>query len=209
MWRAYTQLTKPMRRFNAFKRDKLFAALGEPLALRELMLMRFDRVLAMMEDDIGTECIPIIAYMLATVRHETSATFAPLYERGPRKYFDRYEPNTSIGKMLGNIHPGDGYLYRGRGYVQITGRANYERLGKVLSLDLVADPDAALDQNVAYKILSIGMLRGLFTGRKLGDYVTCDRANYREARQVVNRLDKADRIAKMAVQYEEALRAAA
>ena len=57
------------------------------------------------------------AYVLATAWHETARTMQPITEFGSRKYFDKYDAGTSIGKVLGNTIKGDGYKYRGRGYV--------------------------------------------------------------------------------------------
>ncbi|WP_341325927.1 glycoside hydrolase family 19 protein [Methylotuvimicrobium sp. KM2] len=54
-------------------------------------------------------------------------------------------------KDLGNTQPGDGYKYRGRGFVQLTGRANYERIGKAIGQDLVNNPDLAADPEIAAK----------------------------------------------------------
>jgi len=55
-------------------------------------------------------------------------------------------------KNLGNTEPGDGWTFHGRGYVQLTGRAGYEKMGKELGLDLVHHPELAEDKDVAAKI---------------------------------------------------------
>ena len=140
------------------------------------------------------------AYLLATVLHETDATMQPIFERGRRAYFDKYEPNTAIGRDLGNTRPGDGYLFRGRGYVQITGRANYRKASERLGVDLVAFPDEALKPQIAAKILVRGCLEGWFTGQKLADH-----DGYAEMRRVVNGRDKAWLIAGYADAFEKAL----
>jgi len=57
------------------------------------------------------------------------------------------------GKVnLGNTEPGDGWKYHGRGYVQLTGRANYEQIGKEMGLDLVNHPELAENREIAAKI---------------------------------------------------------
>lgn len=55
-------------------------------------------------------------------------------------------------KYLGNEKPGDGYRYRGRGFIQLTGKANYENIGKMINVDLVNNPDYALDPKYAFDI---------------------------------------------------------
>jgi putative chitinase len=140
------------------------------------------------------------AYLLATAFHETDRTMQPITEYGGRKYFDKYDTG-NLAKALGNTpaKDGDGFEYRGRGYVQITGRANYAKAGKALGLDLIADPDLALVPDYAAKILVRGCTEGWFTGKKLGDF-----ASYRDMRRVVNGTDKADEIARYARAFEGA-----
>lgn len=160
-----------------------------------------------------------LANILATTTWETARTMQPITERGNVAYFDKYEPNTKIGRALGNTHKGDGYRYRGRGYVQITGRANYEKATRYfretlkIDADFVNDPDLALKPEYAVIILIVGMIEGWFTGKKLGDYLDGideddaeDRREHINARRVVNGTDKATEIADIAMAYERALR---
>ncbi|MBK8200636.1 MAG: hypothetical protein IPK75_20055 [Acidobacteria bacterium] len=149
-----------------------------------------------------------VAYLLATTKHECADTWEPIEERGPQKYFDKYGYNTTIGRTLGNTQPGDGYLYRGRGYVQLTGRRNYTIFGDLLGIDLVGNPYLAKDPKTAFAIMAVGMARGLFTGKKLSDYINAGGTDYINARRVVNGLDKAQLIADYAGAFEKVIRAA-
>jgi len=153
----------------------------------------------------ATDALPIThrAYILATAKHETGDTMQPITEYGGRKYFDKYDTG-KLAKALGNTPgaDGDGFLYRGRGYVQITGRANYAKAGGWLKLDLIAEPDLALQPTVAAQIIVRGCSAGWFTGKKLSDYLPGDYVN---ARRVVNGVDDAKLIAGYAVEFERAL----
>ena len=150
-----------------------------------------------------------LAYALATAHHETGGAMRPVRERGSRRYFRKYAPDTRLGRRLGNTSPGDGWRFRGRGFVQITGRRNYALASRKLGLDLLAAPELALRPDVAAHILFRGMIEGWFTGRKLADYIRPGRpARYFRARRVVNGLDRAGRIARLAMTYERALRTA-
>jgi putative chitinase len=92
---------------------------------------------------------------LATIRAETES-FLPEAEQ-PSEYntapggppFGLYDHRTD----LGNQGPPDGERFRGRGFIQITGRANYLTLGQLLKEDLIGNPDAAADPRIASEIL--------------------------------------------------------
>ena len=153
----------------------------------------------------ATDGLPITyrAYLLATAFHETARTMQAITEYGGRKYFDKYDTG-KLAAALGNTpeDDGDGYLYRGRGLVQITGRANYAKAGLALGLDLVKQPDLALQPTIAAKILVRVCMECWFTGKNLGDYLPAD---YVGARRVVNGTDKAALIADYAHDFETAL----
>ncbi len=142
-----------------------------------------------------------LSYMLGTTFHECARTMQPITERGPRPYFDKYEPGTKIGKALGNTVAGDGYRFRGRGYVQLTGRTNYHRAG------IEANPESALEPGVAAAIMFDGMTKGWFTGRKLADYFHAGVADWINARKIINGTDKAQTIAGYAKAFYAALQA--
>ena len=147
------------------------------------------------------------AYILATAWHETGPEDSKLHMRprreiGSKAYFNKYNAGTELGQKLGNTLPGDGYLFRGRGYCQLTGRRNYQIASLATGRDLVARPDDALDPVIAANIMINGMRAGWFTGKKLSDY-----KRYMDMRRVVNGMDKAADIAGYAARFEHALRA--
>lgn len=84
------------------------------------------------------------AQIMAQTAHE-SMNFKRTTEMGNRAYFNRYEGR----KDLGNVQPGDGYKYRGRGFLQVTGRANYAEMSKALGVDFVNNPDLLADPKYA------------------------------------------------------------
>lgn len=63
-----------------------------------------------------------------------------------------YGPIRGKGKQLGNDTIGDGFKYRGRGFVQLTGKFNYKKYSSVAGVDLDANPDALLNEDVAARV---------------------------------------------------------
>jgi Putative peptidoglycan-binding domain-containing protein len=107
--------------------------------------------------DAGLTDKDMVLMALSTIGIETAGTFAPTVERKSRfntsvdgHPFDLYD------NRLGNQGPPDGERFKGRGYVQITGRARYKEFGDNIGLDdqLIKNPDLASDPTVAAKIFA-------------------------------------------------------
>lgn len=166
--------------------------------------------------------LEFIAYILATAFHETGGSFSPGKESlnytasALKKKFsrerisiadaDKYGRKTgqkanqsAIANLiyggawglrnLGNKVFGDGWRYIGRGLVQITGLRNYAIFG------IADNPDEAMKLDKAVDILVTGMVNGVFTGKKLSDYLKNGIFNAVAARAIVNGSDKASLIA--------------
>ena len=136
----------------------------------------------------GIDTPLVRAGVAATVATEVYG-FAPVAElpsrgnggtRGLSRVFWSYEPWTRKGKYLGNTRPGDGYRYRGRGFIQLTGRYNYRVYGQRLGLDLEGDPDQALDPAIAARVLAS------YFKHKPGLVEACEREDWPEVRRLVN-----------------------
>lgn len=148
-----------------------------------------------------------LAYMLATTKWETDHTMQPIKERGGTVYLTKmYDPRgdrPALAKRNGNTAPGDGPKYCGRGYVQLTWKNNYATMTRLLKaagidVDLVSNPDLAVRLDVASFILFEGMIRGIFTGKKLADYFSKSAADWLNARRIINGTDRAAEIASIA-----------
>lgn len=113
-----------------------------------------------------------LAYILATVFHETAATMQPIRERGSEKYL-RSKPY---------------YPWVGEGLVQVTWEKNHRKFGATAPGQLMTWP-------IALRALFDGMLEGMFTGKKLASYFTASVDDPVNARRVVNGTDKAQLIA--------------
>ncbi|MEP3783201.1 MULTISPECIES: hypothetical protein [Paracoccaceae] len=160
-----------------------------------------------------------LAYVFGTAHHEVDRKMQPIREYGGKNYFRRmYDikgDRPRVARSLGNLAVGDGVQFHGRGYVQLTGRANYADWENRLGVDLTSrhpsdaygagTSERVLEPEIAVQILFEGMIRGTFTGKSLPDYFDGVREDWRGARRIVNGLDKANLIASYAKQYYAAI----
>ncbi|PRP68430.1 hypothetical protein BST86_13870 [Nonlabens agnitus] len=135
-----------------------------------------------------------LAYIIATAWHESKlmpvregTRSSPLTDAQARAYVNRQ--GYDYARVL------NGHVYYGRGFVQLTWLENYIKMGLRLGYDLENNPDLAMNPKIAAEILVVGMLEGIFTGKKLGNYVgNYDYNDFYQARRVVNHLDRASLI---------------
>ena len=122
------------------------------------------------------------AAFLAQLAHE-SGQFRFMEEIwGPTPAQRRYEPVSTLATTLGNTEAGDGFRFKGRGPIQITGRANYKRFGDLLGQDLVGEPQRAALPEVAFRVAALfWSKKGL---NELADQVT--EAAFREITRRIN-----------------------
>ena len=138
--------------------------------------------------------IPQIAYTLATSHWETNATHEPVeeaYYLGGRA--EAYRRTLRY------------FPWHGRGNVQLTWEENYLKASKEIGVDLIANRELAMDPDVSAAVIVCGMRYGWFTGRKLSDYITETKRDFRNARRIINGMDKASQIAALADEYFDAL----
>ena len=87
--------------------------------------------------------------------------------------------NFVYGGRMGNDDPGDGYRYRGRGYIQLTGRETYKKVGNIAGLDLEANPELAAKPENAIKIAC-----AFWTWKKINP--ACDAGDFTGVTQKIN-----------------------
>ncbi len=177
------------RFFFDYIRTQLFGG-----SLRQTQVDGLNAILDYWEAEYARQDDRWLAYILGTTHHETDRTFKGIEEYGKGR-----------GRAYGVTDPQTGHAYYGRGFVQLTWRVNYDRMGKFLGIDLVNRPEKALEIRTAAKILVIGMVRGMFTGKKLADYFHARGEDWAQARRIVNGMDKANLIAGYSRAYYAAI----
>jgi putative chitinase len=108
---------------------------------------------AMEEFDIDTPARA--AAFLAQLAHESGQLRFMEEIWGPTAAQRRYEPQTRLAARLGNCEPGDGKRFKGRGPIQLTGRANYSRYGTALGVDIIAEPERAATKEVGFRVAGL------------------------------------------------------
>lgn len=136
-----------------------------------------------------------LAYCLATAKWETAHTMKPVEEYGH-----------GAGHPYGEPDPETGKTYYGRGYVQLTWKANYQKMAALTGADLVHQPELALDPKLAALIMFDGMKGGMFTGVGLPRYFSATVDDPVNARRIINGTDHASDIAGIHAGFLEALR---
>lgn len=154
-----------------------------------------------------------MAYILATVYHETNTAMIPTAEY-LQKRLDT--PSRRAVRALQDRYYHTGFY--GRGYVQLTWKKNYltmsrllkqykpDLYGKMLDGFLVLNPDLLLTQQISYDVLVIGMLEGAFSSTGKGLKYYTDSQDFIGARQTVNIQDKDKMIATYAVKFLKILK---
>ena len=147
-----------------------------------------------------------LAYILGGVYHETGGMMVPVREGFAKTDIGarRVVAKRSYGKPAGPYN----HVYYGRGRIQNTWLRNMETLSKRFGHDFVKNPDLLLDPAIDAVVTIVGHQEGLWTGKKLSDYIGDGRVDYVNARRIVNGTDKAKQIAVYAKAFETALRAA-
>jgi putative chitinase len=114
-------------------------------------------------------------FEITTARRQAAFIAQVAEETGEFRYMREiasgmeYEPDTALGKALGNIQTGDGPRFKGGGGLMLSGRANFTACGKALGIDLIANP--SLIEVPIYAMRSAGWFWRL---RKLNDFADLD-----------------------------------
>ena len=179
--------------------------------LKQSQVDGLSALLNVWHDDYADYPIEYLAYCLATAYHETGRTMQPVREGFAKTdkqaiaIVTRMHKRGRIKRNYAAKYKKTGKSYFGRGYVQLTWAYNYRRASDKLGIDFYNNPDKALEAENAAHILFKGCIEGWFTSKKLSHYINDKRANYRQARRIVNGMDKASKIARYAKAFEHAL----
>ncbi len=120
-----------------------------------------------------------LAYILATIFHETGRKMQPVTEYGGEAYLK--------AKLY--------YPFYGRDLVQTTWRVNYEKVKEFSRIDVISNPELIGQMPLAARVAIKFMQQGWYTGKKLSDFFNNEISNPVGARRIINGMDKAELIA--------------
>ena len=138
-----------------------------------------DFLLTKLNESKRIDSVSKAAYVLATIKWETTHTFQPITEYGSEAYLKSKKY----------------YPFIGRGYVQLTWRDNYKKFGDALGIDLVKNPGLANEPEIAWQILEMGMTDNFgvqdpdFTNYTLENYFYNNHYDFVNARKIINPKD--------------------
>ena len=200
-------------------RAKFFAAVRSSMfggALTQNQVNGIDAILDAWQVGTMTD-LRWLAYMLGTAFHETAQTMQPVRETRAgtdEQAIAMLDRSFAKGTLRWVKTPywrigADGKSWLGRGYVQLTHKSNYSKLGNAIGVDLVANPALAMREDIALKVMFTGMSEGLFTGARLGHFFVGAKADWLGARLIINGKERAADVADYAKAFQAALLGAA
>lgn len=148
-----------------------------------------------------------LAYMLATTHHETGRTMQPIEEWGKGRELPYGKKLKMAKDKSGKRIPysDTNEVFYGRGFVQLTWYENYDRAGRKLGQDFLHNAAGVMEISNATKILFFGMTEGWFTGAKLSTFFNPTKEDWKNARKIINGLDKWDLVKDYALKYYAAI----
>ncbi len=174
-------------------RKSFFIQLRTGLFNGRLTQLQVDGINAILDEWENREFTDIrwLAYIFATVYHETAATMQPVKEFGSEKYLKSKKY----------------YPYYGRDLVQTTWKENYEKVKKFTGIDVVKNPDLIADLKTSAKVAIEFMNKGYYTRKKLAHFFNDKVDDPENARRIINGKDKAELIQSYYKEFYKALNA--
>lgn len=164
------------------------------------------------EDKYASKSSSWLAYILATVFHETGGMMVPVREGFAKTDKQAQAAVTKLfnaGKISTNYSkPVNGVSYYGRGRVQNTWFDNYKKLQIRFKFPFVTKPDLLLDSKIDAEVTVVGHVEGLWTGKKLSQYFDDKTEDAIGARHIINGTDKAKLIASYYESFKQAIETA-
>lgn len=156
----------------------------------ELTLEQLSKIMPLLHKAKATAFLPYVNVALGEFEITTPLRMAAFlaqvaHESAQLRYFEEIADGSAYEgrKDLGNVFPGDGKRYKGRGPIQLTGRANYHDYGKELGLDLENSPELGASAAVGFRIA------GCFWKRK-GLNALADVGEFRKISIKINGINK-------------------